>query len=73
MSYNMTYNTNFLIVSHLSHSVLPQEATSASLSVDEKVREELEARRQRAKVEFLLGRDRSGEKETFKTEPEPGM
>ena len=45
----------------------PQEATSASLAVDEKVREDLEARRERAKADFLLGRD---EKEEPKTEPE---
>ena len=35
------------------------------------MREELEARRQRAKVEFLLGRDRNDGNEVLKSEPEP--
>ena len=38
-----------------------QEACSASLAVDDKVRKDLEARRQRAKAEFLLGRDENKE------------
>ena len=48
-----------------------QEATSASLAVDEKVREELDARRQRAKAEFLLGRYRSSDAGQKEHETEP--
>ena len=64
-----TYRARIPFV-HLTHSVPTQEATSASLAVDERAREELDARRQRAKAEFLLGRDRSdaGQRE-HETEP----
>ena len=61
----------FVLSNFQNHSVPPQEATSASLTADEQVREELDARKQRAKTEFLRGRDQSDDKAASKTKPEP--